>query len=660
MPVRREAWESYVAHLKTIYTASAVMAEYGATIAAPPSEPAKPKKPVETLRLPEKMLLLTFDDGPHSKYTDQVLDILERYRVKGIFFEVGKNVGVKGEKGVKLTKASSASLRALAAGHLLGNHTNSHAFLPKLKTEDLDHELDRATEMIEAANKITPTLFRPPYGALSDTVRSEVEARKLRTMLWNIDSLDWSDPISSSVANRVITQARKEKRGVILLHDIHPRAVEALPAILDTLGKEGFRFVLWDGKTILDEGPEPPKPEPPPQREPRGLYRDSWAVIVGINDYQKWPKLSYAVNDAQAVRNVLIDRFHFKPDHITMLLDGQATRQAILSALGDALADGSKVKKEDRVFVFFAGHGSTRLLPSGRSLGYVIPVDADATNFQSQAISMTNFQDINDAIPAKHVFYVMDACYSGLALVRGGSLAGEPTKFLETITRRSAREMLTAGGADEQVADGGPQGHSVFTWTLLQGLEGRGDLNSDGYITASELAAYVTPSVSSVSQQTPVFGNLVGSEGGDFVFELRHEDEYLSGLSKQLDDAAIEMNEQLDEVRKAIAEKRARNEALAKDLSAANAELSRLEGKKAATLLSTEQARDLNDAGMKLYREKRYDEALAAFEQAFNLHPSSALSANNIGYTFFKLGRLDEAVSWYEKTLLLDPKRAIA
>jgi uncharacterized caspase-like protein len=85
------------------------------------------------------------------------------------------------------------------------------------------------------------------------------------------------------------------------------------------------------------------------------------------------------------------------------------------------LADPTMVQHEDRVLVFFAGHGATRKLASGRELGYIIPVDADLTDFEGSAISMTNFQDISEAIPAKHVLFVMDSCYSGLALTRGGN-----------------------------------------------------------------------------------------------------------------------------------------------------------------------------------------------------------------------------------------------
>src|SRR5206468_5160436 len=111
--------------------------------------------------------------------------------------------------------------------------------------------------------------------------------------------------------------------------------------------------------------------------------------------------------------------FRFNPDHVITLLNEDATRERILSALGDTMSNPNNIKKDDLVFVFFAGHGTTRRLPSGRDLGYIVPVDADAENFQGQSISMTNFQDISESIPAKHVFFVMDSCYSGLGITRG-------------------------------------------------------------------------------------------------------------------------------------------------------------------------------------------------------------------------------------------------
>ena len=203
------------------------------------------------------------------------------------------------------------------------------------------------------------------------------------------------------------------------------------------------------------------------------------------------------------------------------------------------------MKKNDRLFVFFAGHGATRQLSSGRDLGYIVPVDSDPNQIATDAIPMTELQNIAEGVTAKHALFVMDACYSGLGLTRG---AGN-SNYLRDNAKRVGRQMLTAGGADQLVADGGPNGHSVFTWALLQGLGGKGDLNGDGLITATELAAYVAPAVAATSRQTPAFGSLPGSEGGDFIFELPSETEFLSGETKQLPSEAIALNTKLDAAR---------------------------------------------------------------------------------------------------------------
>ena len=215
------------------------------------------------------------------------------------------------------------------------------------------------------------------------------------------------------------------------------------------------------------------------------------------------------------------------------------------------------MSKDDRVFVFFAGHGATRKLPSGKELGYIVPVDASAEASQSKSISMSQLQEFCELIPAKHLYFIVDSCYSGLALTRSGGASSKSTNYLEEITKRMARQILTAGGADQQVADNGPGGHSIFTWTLLQGLQGLADTDGNSAITASELGAYISPIVSSVSHQTPSFGNLSGSEGCEFVFELQQET--LTEASKQLDEEAIKLNDELDRIQKEIAAKRERN-----------------------------------------------------------------------------------------------------
>ncbi len=383
------------------------------------------------------------------------------------------------------------------------------------------------------------------------------------------------------------------------------------------------------------------------------LYRESWAVIIGIDAYRRWPRLTYAAADARAIRELLVTRFQFQPSHVTLLLDEQATKANILEALGDRL-DQRRVHREDRVFVFFAGHGATRALPNGGALGYIIPVDADLEHYTSTAISMTNFRDISDQIPAKHVLFVIDACYGGLALMRGGSA------YRDEVTRRVARQMLTAGGANEQVADNGPRGHSIFTWTLLQALEGRADANRDGYVTASEIYAFVGPGVSELSKQTPAFGWMAGSEGGDFVFTLPPQAELLDDQSAQLDDEAIRLNAEIERLRAEVAEKQRRNEKLKSELSSARSGAAPAPPPPAPPPVATPRAAAAaSDRGMALFRERRYAEALVAFQEAAALAPGSVVDVSNAGYMYYKLGKYDEAVQWLQRAIALDPGRAI-
>lgn len=702
MAVHREAWDHYIAFLKSKYTREAILKEIDSEL--PPAESrggaaARSKLEISGLELPPKTVALTFDDGPHPRYTDQVLAILKKYELHAVFFEVGKNLGtVNSNNEVKLGSTSAVSYRILASGSFLGNHTYSHPVLPKLDAADQSREIDSTSLLLTNILKSPPVLFRPPYGAANAGILTQIQTDKMKTVIWNVDSEDWADPVPNSVAQRVITDVEKQHRGIILFHDIHKVALDALPVVIETLEADGYTFVSWNGTSFGApemRGQQQEAAAPPPAVQP---YRESWAAIIGIDDYVNWQKLQYAVHDALGVKDTLIQKYGFKPDHVFTLLDGQATRQNILSLLGDKLG-GATVQHEDRVFVFFAGHGATRKLASGRELGYIVPVDADLADLEGSAISMTNFQDISEAIPAKHVLFVMDSCYSGLALTRGGMPAFSQN-YLNEISRREARQMFTAGGADQQVADNGPNGHSVFTWTLLQGLDGRADMNGDGVITASELAAYVAPAVSALSHQTPAFGNLPGTEGGDFIFNLKHDTEFLNEDSAQLDDQAIKVNAELDTLRKQMRDEERANQELRKQLATAEAKLKQdtqtagagpansttpapgssststpasaspaspttnstaPETPKSDSAKSpSEIAAAANDEGMRLYQEKRYQDAAMKFMEASNLRPNMALYANNAGFAFFRMARYDDAVKWFKQTVALDPKRAVA
>ncbi|WP_428700659.1 polysaccharide deacetylase family protein [Stenotrophomonas rhizophila] len=599
--------------------------------------------------LPPKTVVLTFDDGPHKAYTDEVVAILQRYDVPGVFFEVGRNLGqVQADGKVKLGPLAGISRNLMEQGYAVGNHSLTHAQLSRTTGDALREQVLSTDTLLKDVDDKRAPLFRFPYGARNAEGLQLLNEAGLKSIMWNIDSMDWADPVPESIVQRVVDQVQKEQRGIILFHDIHDRAVKALPQILDRLIADGYQFAGWNGRDFSVARPR--KGASSTATVTTG-YQKSWAIVIGIDDYAQWPKLEYASHDAQAIADTLTGQFGFPSSQVIVLKNQQATRNNILAAFHDRLAD-DRTGRDDRVFVFFAGHGATRRLASGRDLGYIIPVDSNPDEFATDAIAMTDIQNIAESMQAKHVMFVMDACYSGLGLTRGGPSS---SAFLRENARRSARQMLTAGGADQQVADAGPNGHSVFTWVLLQALAGKGDLNGDGLITGTELAAYVAPAVSAVSQQTPAFGSLPGSQGGEFVFQVPDSQEYLTADTRQLSADAIALNKKVD----------AAQDAKGKD--EAPVTVADLQGGKstlvvpaAAPTSDRQRAQQANDRGLQLYREKRYDEAVAQFTEALKLRPDFAQAANNLGFVYYRQQRYAEAARWLENTLKIDPSRAVA
>jgi hypothetical protein len=238
------------------------------------------------------------------------------------------------------------------------------------------------------------------------------------------------------------------------------------------------------------------------------------AVVIGINEYAHWPVLEGAASDARRVANEF-RRFGF--DEVIELYDREGTRTAILDALGTDLSE--KTGSNDLAVIYFAGHGQTETLSSGKKRGYVIPVDSDPSRVFATAISMDTLRDLSDRIPAKHIYYVMDSCYSGLGFVRGLAPTPKGAGYVRKMTSRRAVQMITAGGEGEEAIEAGGQG--LFTAKLLEAWSGDADFDGDGFVTASELGTYVKPQVSAASdqRQTPQFGTLQGS--GEVVFQLR-------------------------------------------------------------------------------------------------------------------------------------------
>lgn len=258
-------------------------------------------------------------------------------------------------------------------------------------------------------------------------------------------------------------------------------------------------------------------------------YDKSWAIVIGINDYGgRHPTLANAKNDAVGFAAVLEQKLGF--ENVFLLLDGEATRDAIMDWLRDKLR--TQVGRNDRVIFFFAGHGTTwSSIQDAETIkyGYIIPHDAEAGKY-SQYIDMDELRRACGMIPAKHILIILDCCFSGVAALTSRAAPRTGTEldydaYLREATERSARQILTAGASDEFAADSGLcPGHSAFTAVLIEGLEGDADLNKDNLITASELGSYIKQRVSretardGAKGQMPFFNYIAGSREGEFMF----------------------------------------------------------------------------------------------------------------------------------------------
>jgi len=237
-------------------------------------------------------------------------------------------------------------------------------------------------------------------------------------------------------------------------------------------------------------------------------FQHNYAIVIGISNYSSGRNhLPYARPDAESVAKLLQAQGYT----VTTLYDEKATKHNIQAAF-EALAD--KLQANDRVVVFISSHGAIKPTPSG-DRGYIVPYDG--TDYASY-ISDAELKDASSAMQtARHQLFVLDACYAGLMITRVEGVSPDIPNYLDEVTSRIAREVITAGGANQQVLDSGPNGHSVFTNALLEGLNGQADLNRDGYITFSELESYMGPRAWN-AYQTPAFGVLPGDGSGQYIF----------------------------------------------------------------------------------------------------------------------------------------------
>ena len=189
---------------------------------------------VSKIETDEKIVALTFDDGPHPRTTAEILDVLKEYGVRATFFNVGENA----------VKRPELTAREAAEGHEIGNHTFSHINIKPLSPEKVKKQiLDTETAVTDAAN-VKTTLFRPPEGRIGEAGERVAEELGYTVVLWSVDTRDWTHRTAYAIAKTVTDNVKDGD--VILCHDFisgESHTAEALRIFIPKLLEEGYEFV---------------------------------------------------------------------------------------------------------------------------------------------------------------------------------------------------------------------------------------------------------------------------------------------------------------------------------------------------------------------------------------------------------------------------------
>ena len=191
----------------------------------------------------KKQIALTFDDGPHPRYTPQILDILAEYGVEATFFTVGSNA----ELYPHIVK------RLLEEGHELGNHTYNHNHVGKMSKEALTEDIRLCGDAIEGITGKRPRYFRPPEGVCNKDVKEICEKSGMAIVMWSVDTRDWAHTPIWEICENV--RCNTKTGSIILMHDFigkNSPTPEALRRIIPILRGLGYEFVTVS--QLLDEG----------------------------------------------------------------------------------------------------------------------------------------------------------------------------------------------------------------------------------------------------------------------------------------------------------------------------------------------------------------------------------------------------------------------
>ena len=196
--------------------------------------------PIYCVQRDQKLVAISFDAAWGNEDTQQLIDIMDKYKVKATFFVVGDWADKYPE-----------SVKALHdAGHEVMNHSNTHAHYPQLSAD-----LNACNDKVEQITGVRPTLVRLPYGDYDDHSINAVRSIGMEPVQWDVDSLDWKDLEAPEIVKRVTEKV--QPGSIVLFHNAALHTPEALPTILETLIQDGYTFVpisqiLLTGEYTID------------------------------------------------------------------------------------------------------------------------------------------------------------------------------------------------------------------------------------------------------------------------------------------------------------------------------------------------------------------------------------------------------------------------
>ncbi len=267
------------------------------------------------------------------------------------------------------------------------------------------------------------------------------------------------------------------------------------------------------------------------------LYQNRHALLIGVSDYQNgWPDLPGVRKDMALVQEAL-EQNGFEVTHIN------DPSSEDLKKIFDLFVSLYGRDPENRLLIYFAGHGHSQLQTYGTTMGYLVPTDApdpqqDLNGFLDKALDLQMIDVYSKRIQSKHALFLFDSCFSGELFALSRAVPQE----IASNTTKPVRQYITSGSDNQTVPD-----QSVFRAQFINGIGGDADTNSDGYVTGSELGQFLFSSVTKYTKnyQTPQYGKIRDRnlDQGDFVFAVQ---------SDFVSQTQLKLEEQVKEAKKKI------------------------------------------------------------------------------------------------------------